>query len=100
MGLRRALRVPVVCRAGVVLVAGVLPCVLRVFARAVRLLADMQHLRHEDGSYWTGYVYPDEVRWPGEQTTYTAANLTMPSCQSSRRSDISPIEKNVRTKNS
>ena len=28
--------------------------------RALRLFADMQHLRHEDGSYWTGYVYPDE----------------------------------------
>jgi hypothetical protein len=45
--------------------------------RAVRLLADMQHLRHEDGSYWTGYVYPDEVRWPGEQTTYTAAAVVL-----------------------
>jgi hypothetical protein len=25
-------------------------------ARALRLFADMQHLRHENGSYWTGYV--------------------------------------------
>jgi hypothetical protein len=37
----------------------------------------MQHLRHEDGSYWTGYVYPDRVRWPGEQTTYTAAAVVL-----------------------
>ena len=28
------------------------------------LFADMQHLRHDDGSYWTGYVYPDDARWP------------------------------------
>jgi len=30
--------------------------------------AEMQHLRDEDSSYWTGYVHPDDVRWPpGEQ---------------------------------
>ena len=28
--------------------------------RALRLFADMQHLRDDDGGYWTGYVYPDE----------------------------------------
>ena len=27
--------------------------------RALQLLADMQHLRTEDGCYWTGYVFPD-----------------------------------------
>ena len=32
--------------------------------RALRLFADMQHLRHDDGSYWTGYVYPEDVFWP------------------------------------
>ena len=26
--------------------------------RALRLLADMQHLRTDEGSYWTGYVWP------------------------------------------
>ena len=28
--------------------------------RALQLLADMQHLRTDEGSYWTGYVWPDE----------------------------------------
>jgi hypothetical protein len=46
-------------------------------ARALRLLADMQHLRHEDGSYWTGLVFPEDVRWPVEQTTYTAAAVVL-----------------------
>ncbi len=46
-------------------------------ARAVRLLSDMQHLRHEDGSYWTGFVFPENVNWPGEQTTYTAAAVIL-----------------------
>ncbi len=45
--------------------------------RALRLLADMQHLRHEDGSYWTGFVFPENVNWPGEQTTYTAAAVIL-----------------------
>jgi hypothetical protein len=50
--------------------------------RALRLLADMQHLRTDEGSYWTGYVFPttaDEqgVNWPVEQTTYTAAAVIL-----------------------
>ena len=45
--------------------------------RALALLGDVQHLRHDDGSYWTGYVWPDRVRWPGEQTTYTAAAVVL-----------------------
>ena len=50
-------------------------------ARALQLLADMQHLRTAEGSYWTGYVFPrsDEVgvNWPAEQTTYTAAAVIL-----------------------
>ena len=50
--------------------------------RALRLLADMQHLRTAEGSYWTGYVWPDEpdaqgTNWPAEQTTYTAAAVIL-----------------------
>ncbi len=44
-------------------------------ARAV--LADMQHLRDPDGSYWTGFVYPDQTRWPVEQSTWTAAAVIL-----------------------
>ena len=45
--------------------------------RALRLLADVQHLRHENGSYWTGYVFPENVNWPDERTTYTAAAMIL-----------------------
>ncbi|EON23817.1 hypothetical protein CF8_2242 [Nocardioides sp. CF8] len=45
--------------------------------RALQLLADMQHLRAEDGKYWTGYVFPEGVNWPGEHTTYTAAAVIL-----------------------
>lgn len=45
--------------------------------RALQLFADMQHLRGEGGRYWTGYVYPDDVNWPVEHTTYTAAAVLL-----------------------
>lgn len=45
--------------------------------RAAALLADVQHLRAPDGSYWTGYVYPDETFWPVEQTTWTAGAMLL-----------------------
>lgn len=45
--------------------------------RAVALVRDMQHLRASDGAYWTGYVYPDELNWPVEHTTYTAAAVVL-----------------------
>ena len=45
--------------------------------RARALLADVQHTRHPDGLYWTGYVYPDDALWPEEQTTYTAAAIVL-----------------------
>ncbi len=44
---------------------------------ALEQLAAMQHLRHDDGSYWTGYVYPDAARWPVERTTWTAAAVVL-----------------------
>jgi hypothetical protein len=45
--------------------------------RALQLVADMQHLRAEDGKYWTGWVYGDDVNWPVEHTTYTAAAVIL-----------------------
>jgi hypothetical protein len=45
--------------------------------RALALVRDMQHLRCDDGGYWTGYVYPDDAVWPAERTTYTAAAVVL-----------------------
>ena len=59
--------------------------------RALRLYADMQHLRHENGSYWTGSVHPENVFWPGEQTTYTAAAVILAADELSRTSPASGI---------
>jgi hypothetical protein len=48
--------------------------------RALTLLRDVQHLREDDGRYWTGWVYAGEnpgVHWPVEHTTYTAAAVIL-----------------------
>jgi hypothetical protein len=37
----------------------------------------MQHLREEDGSYWTGLVFADNKRWPEERTTWTGAAVIL-----------------------
>jgi hypothetical protein len=44
---------------------------------ALEQVAAMQHLRHDDGSYWTGLVYADDARWPVERTTWTAAAVVL-----------------------
>jgi hypothetical protein len=44
---------------------------------ATEQVAAMQHLREADGSYWTGFVYPDDARWPVERTTWTAAAVVL-----------------------
>ena len=45
--------------------------------RARRLLADVQHLREDDGSYWTGLVYDEDARWPAERSSWTAAAMVL-----------------------
>ncbi|MFT4008846.1 MAG: prenyltransferase [Nocardioidaceae bacterium] len=45
--------------------------------RAVELVASAAKLRHENGLYWTGIVLPEQVHWPDEQTTYTAAAFVL-----------------------
>ncbi|MDP3893725.1 prenyltransferase [Nocardioides sp.] len=49
--------------------------------RALELFGDMQHLRGEQGRYWTGYVTGDDVFWPHEHTTYTAAAVILAADQ-------------------
>ena len=44
---------------------------------ALAQVAAMQHLREEDGSYWTGLVYADDARWPVERTTWTAGAVVL-----------------------
>ncbi len=44
---------------------------------ARRILGEIQVLRRDDATYWTGYVYPDQTYWPVEQTTWTAGTVLL-----------------------
>jgi hypothetical protein len=45
--------------------------------RGRQLLAQVQHLREADGSYWTGLVFDEDVRWPVERSSWTAAAVVL-----------------------
>ena len=46
--------------------------------RSARVLfAAVQHLRHDDGSYWTGWVWPDAAHFPAERSSWTAAAVVL-----------------------
>jgi hypothetical protein len=44
---------------------------------ALELLRAMQHLRHPDGSYWTGWQFANEAHFPSDRSTYTAAAVIL-----------------------
>ena len=44
---------------------------------ALRLIVDVQHLREQDGSYWTGLVFDEDVRWPEERSSWTSAAIVL-----------------------
>jgi hypothetical protein len=45
--------------------------------RARDLFDSVQHLRDDDGGFWTGYVWPDDAIWPEERSTWTAAAVIL-----------------------
>jgi len=45
--------------------------------RGAALLREVQHLREADGSYWTGLVFDEGVRWPAERSSWTAAAVVL-----------------------
>jgi hypothetical protein len=46
-------------------------------SRALHLLDEMQHLRHCDGSYWTGWQFANQAHFPNEQSSWTAAAVVL-----------------------
>jgi MMP endo-(1,4)-3-O-methyl-alpha-D-mannosidase len=45
--------------------------------RALRLYADIQHLRDPDGAYWTGWQYANKAHFPAERSTWTSAAIIL-----------------------
>ena len=47
------------------------------YSRATQLFSWLHDYRDDDGSYWTGYVYPSESLWPEEKPTWTAGAVLL-----------------------
>ena len=46
-------------------------------SKAQQLFTDLQRFQVEDGSWWTGYVFKDDVHWPDERPAWTAAAILL-----------------------
>jgi hypothetical protein len=46
-------------------------------ARALRLYADIQHLREPGGDYWTGWQFENKAHFPAERSSWTAAAMIL-----------------------
>ena len=46
-------------------------------ARAVTVYSWLHQWRAEDGSYWTGYQFVEDLLWPNEKPTWTAAAILL-----------------------
>jgi hypothetical protein len=46
-------------------------------ARGMRLYEDIQHLRHPDGGYWTGWQFANSAHFPAERSSWTAAAMIL-----------------------
>jgi hypothetical protein len=45
--------------------------------RALRLFADIQHLRDPGGAYWTGWQFRNNAHFPAERSSWTAAAIIL-----------------------
>jgi hypothetical protein len=45
--------------------------------KALQLVREMQHTRHEDGGYWTGWQFANQVMWPSERSSWTSAAVLL-----------------------
>jgi hypothetical protein len=64
-------------------------------ARACEVFATIQHLRHKDGSYWTGWQFANERHFPGDRSTYTAAAVILAADALADRSPAARIFKEI-----
>jgi hypothetical protein len=45
--------------------------------RAIKLFTAIQHLRHADGAYWTGWQFANQAHFPAERSSWTAAAMIL-----------------------
>jgi hypothetical protein len=45
--------------------------------RAAEVFATVGRLRHDDGSYWTGWQYANQAHYPAERSSWTSAAVVL-----------------------
>lgn len=65
-------------------------------AKAVKIYSWLHQWRVEDGSYWTGYQFVEDLLWPDERPTWTAAAILLAADALTEYSAASHIFKEVR----
>jgi hypothetical protein len=45
--------------------------------QAAEVFGTVRRLRHEDGSYWTGWQFANEKHFPAERSSWTAAAVVL-----------------------
>lgn len=63
--------------------------------RALDIFTKIQFMRHEDGSYWTGYQFANDRHFPGDRSTYTAAAVILAADALANASPASRIFKEI-----
>lgn len=65
-------------------------------AKAVKIYSWLHQWREQDGSYWTGYQFVEDLLWPDERPTWTAAAILLAADALTEYSAASHIFKEVR----
>ncbi len=59
--------------------------------RARAVFAEVQHLRDDDGGYWTGWQYANQAHFPAERSSWTAAAMVLAADALSRTTPASDL---------
>jgi MMP endo-(1,4)-3-O-methyl-alpha-D-mannosidase len=51
--------------------------VTRALLTTVPLVVTFQHLRDDDGAYWTGWQFANQAHFPNERSSWTAAAMIL-----------------------
>ncbi len=65
-------------------------------AKAVKIYSWLHQWRYDDGSYWTGYQFVEDLLWPDERPTWTAGAILLAADALTDYSAASHIFKEVR----
>ncbi len=64
------------------------------YQQAVQLFSWLHQFKDKDGSYWTGYVHPDDELWPVEKPTWTSGAVLLAADALSNKTNAAHLFRN------